>query len=98
MKNFIERVGKKIEPLMLVMGIVSPIATVPQLYKLYFSHSQHALGLSTTTWLLYSFIAFLWTVYGLYHKNPTIWAGNGLGFLMDIAMVVGILVHGGVTH
>lgn len=82
---------------MLVMGVVSPIATLPQLYKLYFSHSEHALGLSLTTWLLYSGIAFLWTVYGMYHKNPTIWVGNCLGFLMDLAMVVGIMIHTGGT-
>ena len=97
MNTMIEKIGKTLEPLMLFMGLISPVATLPQLYKLYFSHSQHALGLSTTTWLLYSFIAILWTVYGLYHKNPTIWVGNGLGFLMYAAMVVGIIMHGGTT-
>ncbi|MGR5207637.1 MULTISPECIES: SemiSWEET transporter [Vibrio] len=95
--SFLERIGKALEPLMLVMGLISPIATMPQLYKLYFSHSEHALGLSLTTWLLYSFIALLWTIYGIYHKNPTIWVGNCLGFLMYVAMVVGIILHTGGT-
>lgn len=91
--RLLDRIGSKLEPLMLIMGLVSPLATLPQLYKLYFSHSEHAVGLSLTTWLLYSFIAVLWTIYGIYHKNPTIWAGNGLGFMMDIAMVAGIVYH-----
>nr|WP_086939179.1 SemiSWEET transporter [Thaumasiovibrio occultus] len=95
--SLIDRIGKTLEPLMLVMGLISPIATMPQLYKLYFSHSHHALGLSFTTWGLYSFIALLWTIYGLYHKNPTIWVGNCLGFLMYVAMVVGIIIHTGGT-
>lgn len=88
--TLLTRIGKELEPIMLVMGILSPLATLPQLYKLYFSHSEHAAGLSLTTWILYAFIALMWTIYGLYHKNPTIWIGNLLGFMMDSAMVFGI--------
>lgn len=89
--GLLDKVGKALEPLMLVMGTVSPLATLPQIYKLYFSHTEHAAGLSLVTWLLYSVIACLWTIYGFYHKNPTIWVGNGLGCIMYIVMVVGIL-------
>lgn len=92
-----QRIGKALEPLMLVMGIVSPLATLPQLYKLFFSHSQHAAGLSLVTWALYAFIAFLWTLYGAYHKNPTIWIGNCLGFLMDATMSIGIYLQVGLV-
>ncbi|GGI68538.1 hypothetical protein GCM10007978_02840 [Shewanella hanedai] len=88
--SLLARIGKRLEPLMLVMGLISPIATLPQLYKLYFSHSEHAAGLSLITWGLYAFIALLWTTYGLYHKNPTIWVGNSLGFIMYMLMVIGI--------
>lgn len=91
------RIGKALEPLMLVMGLISPIATMPQLYKLYFSHSEHAAGLSLITWVLYVLIAFLWTIYGLYHKNPTIWVGNSLSFIMCMAMVVGIYSMAGLV-
>lgn len=95
--SIINRVGKILEPLMLVMGIVSPLATLPQLYKLYFSHSHLAQGLSLTTWVMYAFVAFLWTIYGGYIKNLPVWVGNGLGFLMDTAMVVGIVIKAGAT-
>ncbi len=44
--SFIERVGKALEPLMLAMGLISPLATLPQIYKLYFSHSESAEGSS----------------------------------------------------
>ncbi|MBV7300457.1 SemiSWEET transporter [Enterovibrio paralichthyis] len=95
--TMIDRVGKALEPLMLVMGLVSPLATLPQLYKLYFSHSEHAAGLSLVTWTLYAVIASLWSIYGLYHKNPTIWVGNSVGFAMYLAMVVGIYLKVGLT-
>lgn len=91
--NIIDKIGKKLEPIMLFMGIISPIATLPQLYKLYFSHTEHVQGLSITTWSAYSLISLTWLIYGLYHKNPTIWVGNALGFLAYLAMVIGILVH-----
>ncbi|MGS0682506.1 SemiSWEET transporter [Shewanella sp. 125m-7] len=95
--SIIERVGKALEPLMLAMGLISPLATLPQLYKLFFSHSEHAAGLSLITWVLYAFIALLWTTYGLYHKNATIWVGNSLGFIMYMGMVVGIIILTGGT-
>lgn len=91
-RNLLNKIGKKLEPIMLVMGLVSPIATLPQLYKLYFSHTQHVHGLSLTTWSMYALISLLWFFYGLYHKNPTIWVGNFLGTLAYLAMVVGILM------
>ena len=64
-----QRLGKILEPLMLVMGVVSPMATIPQLYKLFFSHTQHAAGLSLVTWALYALITLLWAIYGFYHKH-----------------------------
>ena len=95
--RLIEKIGKALEPLMLAMGLVSPLATLPQLYKLFFSHNHHALGLSLTTWSVYAILSLLWSIYGLYHKNPTIWFGNGLGFIMNVAMVIGISMHTGGT-
>ena len=79
----LQRLGKILEPLMLVTGIVSLMATIPQLYKLFFSHTQHAAGLSQVTWVLYALITLLWAIYGLYHKKPALWVGNALSFVMD---------------
>ncbi|WP_279146215.1 hypothetical protein [Photobacterium carnosum] len=53
--------------------------------------------MSLTTWVLYALLAALWAVYGFVHKNPPIWVGNSLGFLMDMAMVMGIFWHTGGT-
>ncbi len=95
--SLLDKIGKKLEPIMIFMGLVSPIATLPQLYKLYLSHPNHAHGLSLTTWTMYALISLLWFIYGLYHKNPTIWVGNFLGFLAYFAMMIGIIVKAGIT-
>lgn len=95
--SLIERLGQKLEPLMIYMGLLSPIATLPQIYKLYFSHTAHSHALSLTTWILYTLIAFTWTLYGFYHKNPTIWLGNLFSFLADLTIVFGIIKFAGFT-
>ncbi len=42
------------EPLMVITGIVQPLATLPSITKLYFTHSDHASGQSLTTWSIFT--------------------------------------------
>src|SRR5262249_40314062 len=85
------------EPLMVVTGIVQPLATPPQIAKLYFTHSQHAAGQSLATWSIYTLATLLWVLYGLLNRKPAIYVGNIIGVTMNLLMVVGILIHAGVT-
>jgi len=70
MKNTTSKIEwiKFFEVIMLIMGIVGPFATAPQLIKLYHTHSKHAPGLSLSSWLAYLFLSVLWFLYGLIHK------------------------------
>ncbi len=88
---------KYFEILMLIMGIIGPFATAPQLIKLYHTHSHHARGLSLSSWIAYSLLALLWFLYGLVNKKAPIWVGNLIGLVMDLLMVIGIFIHAGVT-
>jgi len=89
---------KYLEPFMVVVGTVGPFATLPQLSKLYLTHSHHAAGYSLTTWGLYTTLSALWFAYGAYLKKPAIYVGNGLNTLLNFAMVVGIILHAGLTY
>lgn len=40
--------------------------------KLYFTHNQHAHGLSLSMWVAYMLLSVLWVVYGLVHRTPPI--------------------------
>ena len=86
------------EPLMIVTGIVQPLATLPQIFKLYLTHSQHASGQSLTTWSIFAIATLLWVVYGLLNRKPAIYAGNIIGLAMNLLMVNGILMHAGLTY
>jgi uncharacterized protein with PQ loop repeat len=82
---------------MVVIGVVGPFATLPQLYKLFFSHPQHAVGQSLTTWTLYAVLSALWAVYGLVEGKAPIYLGNGISLVLNTLMVVGIVMHAGWT-
>jgi MtN3 and saliva related transmembrane protein len=88
---------KYFETFMLIMGIAGPFATAPQLVKLYHTHSHHAPGLSLSSWLAYLFLSILWFLYGFINKNAPIWVGNLIGTVMNILMVIGIVIHAGLT-
>jgi MtN3 and saliva related transmembrane protein len=83
---------------MIVTGIVQPLATLPQIAKLYFTHSQHAAGQSLATWSIFAAATLLWVVYGVLNRNPAIYVGNIIGLIMNLLMVNGILMHAGWTY
>jgi uncharacterized protein with PQ loop repeat len=86
------------EPLMVVTGIVQPLATIPSISKLYLTHTQHASGQSLTTWSIFALATLLWLVYGLLNRKPAIYVGNTIGLVMNLLMVNGILLRAGWTY
>ncbi len=92
------RMLRVFEPLMVITGIVTPLATIPSISKLYFTHSQHASGQSLTTWSIFSLASLLWLVYGLLNRKPAIYVGNMIALVMNLLMVNGILMHAGWTY
>jgi MtN3 and saliva related transmembrane protein len=70
---------KVFEPLMVITGIVQPLASIPSISKLYFTHSQHASGRSLTTWSIFALASLLWVIYGLLNRKPAIYLGNIIG-------------------
>jgi MtN3 and saliva related transmembrane protein len=86
------------EPLMIITGIVQPLATIPSISELYFTHSQHASGQSLTTWSIFAAASLLWVTYGLLNWKPAIYVGNIIGLVMNLLMVNGILMNAGWTY
>ncbi|WP_298855233.1 SemiSWEET transporter [uncultured Ruegeria sp.] len=100
-----EKIGKskpgqlmaRFEGFMVFIGVVGPFATLPQLVKLYFTHSQHATGQSLLSWSLYAGLSMLWFFYGLVVGKLPIYVGNGISMILNLLMVIGILIHAGLT-
>ena len=62
-KNFLDK-------LIYLVGVSGPIMTLPQLYKIWIE--QNASGVSLVSWSWYLIIAFIWSLYGIVHKEKPI--------------------------
>jgi MtN3 and saliva related transmembrane protein len=82
-----------VELLMIAIGIVQPLVTLPLLYDLYVRHTQNAPGLSLTTWSIFVIASLLSLIYGLHNRRPAIYAGNGAGLVTSLLMMNGILMY-----
>jgi MtN3 and saliva related transmembrane protein len=85
------------EQLMIIVGLVSPIATIPQVIKIFATHPQHAAGQSLITWTVYTVLGALWVIYGVHHREWPLIIGNIAGVIMYGLVVVGILRNAGFT-
>jgi uncharacterized protein with PQ loop repeat len=85
------RFKKTLDYLMYVVGVVQPIALVPQISNIYVAH--HVAGLSPLTWALLTVFNLLWALYGYVHKEKVILIANFLIALADIAIVLGIFLY-----
>lgn len=82
---------------MIVAGLISPIATIPQIIKLFFTHNEHAEGQSLTTWMVYTVLAVLWAIYGVVNKQLAVLVGNSAGAVLYGVMAIGIILQAGLT-
>jgi MtN3 and saliva related transmembrane protein len=82
-----------VELLMVAIGIVQPLATLPLLYALYVTHTQGPSGQSLTTWFLFVVASLLLFIYGLHKRRPAIYVGNGAGLVASLLMMNGILMY-----
>jgi MtN3 and saliva related transmembrane protein len=85
------------ERLMVVIGLISPFATIPQVIKVFATHREHAVGQSLITWAVYTVIALLWVAYGVHRRELPLIIGNSLGVFMYGLVAVGIVIHAGLT-
>ena len=83
-KNFLDK-------LIYLVGVSGPIMTLPQLYKIWIE--QNASGVSLVSWSWYLIIAFIWSLYGIVHKEKPIIVTNALWIFIEIFIVLGIIIY-----
>ena len=89
---------KKLEPAMVVIGIIGPFALLPQVTKVYFTHVEHAAGHSLISWFLFAILSLIWMSYGIYLKKPSIYIGNAISLVLNALMIIGIVSQVGLTY
>jgi uncharacterized protein with PQ loop repeat len=73
------------------VGLLAPLALLPQILKIYTRHDAE--GLSLTTFALLSMVHVLWVGYGVAHNEKQLVIANASMFLFNAAIVVGILMY-----
>jgi uncharacterized protein with PQ loop repeat len=80
-----------LEQVMLLVAIVEPLMTIPQITDI-FTHPGHA-EVSLLTWEMYLVASAVWLYYGLkMHNKPLILSGL-LWVVMEGLVVVGVLLY-----
>ena len=79
--------------LILVVGILGPVMTIPQLMKIYIE--RNAAGISVITYSSYFILDFFWLAYGIIHKEKPIILTFAAWILLNILIIAGTLMYGG---
>jgi uncharacterized protein with PQ loop repeat len=88
-----QHVSGRIEPhvdrMVLTLGLTYPLAMAPQLYNVW-ALDQTA-GISSFTSVMGLVMSVAWTLYGLIHRQKSIWLANGVWIAVHAAMIAGLL-------
>lgn len=74
------------------IGLVQPIALLPQITRIFVEHRTD--GVSLSTWLMLTFFNMLWATYGVVHKGKPLIFAYTIIAVLDAVIVVGLLVYG----
>ncbi len=75
----------------MVVGIVAPLSTLPQIIQIY--TSQSAEDLSLGTWGLFIACAMFWLLYGAVHRSLPLILTNALWLLCYGVVVFGAVIY-----
>ena len=71
-------------------GVATALLTIPQLIKVFITHTHHVNGLSLFTWAGYLTFALIGLIYGIRRKQSAMVVGYGCCSLTYIGVVIGI--------
>ena len=81
----------RLEKILRGLSVFTMLMTVPQVLTIWIG--RDAAGVSLVSWLAYLLSACLWFVYGLKKGDKTIYMACVGWVLLDVAIVVGVVVH-----
>jgi uncharacterized protein with PQ loop repeat len=87
-----EKWKKNLDKLLLVIAVVMPLMTLPQIYKILLF--RDASGVSPLTWGLYFIFSIPWLAYGIVHQEKPIIITYSLWLILDAIVAVSALVLG----
>ena len=81
-----------LEKVLRSFSVVTMLMTVPQVLTIWVG--KNAGGVSLASWVTYLLSACLWFYYGIKKGDKTIYLACIGWILLDLAVVIGVLMHG----
>ncbi len=73
------------------VALLGPIATIPQIVKIFFE--KNAQGLSLISWSIFLALSVPWIVYGFVHREKPIFFAYIFYFFTNLLVVIGIMLY-----
>jgi uncharacterized protein with PQ loop repeat len=83
--------NRKIEFIVLFMGVIEPLFTLPQTYNIWAKHETT--GVSLITWVFFTIAAIVWCIYGVVINSKPLVISYALYTIFNGIVVVGLLTH-----
>ena len=80
-----------LDKFLLVLAIIGPLASLPQIFKIYMTQSGG--DISVFTYLALAVMNVPWIVYGYVHKEKPILIAYSLWLLSNIAVTIGAIIY-----
>lgn len=81
-----------LDRLVFAVGVVGPLASIPQVLKIYLTHN--AGGISVISWGTLALFDIPWIAYGLVHRERPIALTYSLWFIINILVTIGATMYG----
>ena len=76
---------------MLVVAVVEPLTTLPQLYDIWVKNKTS--GVSALTWSLFALVGSIWFIYGIKIKDKPVLIASCLWVIVELAVVLGVIFN-----
>ena len=86
-----KKVNSTFEKFVLLVAIVEPLSTLPQIYDVYSTKDAHALSL--VSWLLFACASIVWLIYGIKIKSNPLIASSILWISTEVLLMIGIILY-----
>lgn len=83
---------KAVDRAMDAVVVIHPMTALPQVWHIYSAHDAE--GVSLLTWILFMLIGLVFLAYGVLHGAKPLIRLQVLWFIVDAAIVAGILLYG----
>lgn len=82
---------KLITQIVLILAVVEPLMTLPQVYEVWVRHQTE--GVSIATWTFFALSAATWLLYGIAIKNTPLIVSGTLWIILETSVVIGLLIY-----